>query len=308
MNHYKLPSHWVFAAHLGPKTPFYKNSQHLESWLKKNATSNHTAIKSHTPFLTLCSEGYPTSLRGAQAPPVLFYRGNINLLYKRLIAAVGTRYCSTHGLEYARLLSLYLSEHQLPSISGLAQGIDCMIHEQAKGCTIGVLPCGFNKIPSSLKIKCDSIIAQGGLILSEFLPNMPPRKWRYIQRNRIIAWLAEMVILIEAPQHSGALHTVRYAQKRKRVVWVVPSSPLSVHNRGGLGLIAMGFPALCSLKQLAHLFNIPVPVEKNRIMSRRDFARHLNLHHDELDKELTRLQIEGTILPLSFGHFLWNPS
>ena len=237
----------------------------------------------------------------------MFYRGNIGLLKQDALGVVGTRYCSIQGLEYARILSRYLAEHQVPSISGLAQGIDRMVHKHARGCTIGVLPCGFQRIHPSLKSICDSIVEQGGLIVSEFLPHETARKWRYIQRNRLIAWLSAAMVLVEAPKTSGALHTVRYAQQRKKAVWVVPSSPLSVHNRGGLELIAMGFSALCSLKQIAHVFELAEPKENNCIMSRRDFARHLNLGQDALDKKLARLELEGKIIPLSFGNYLWNP-
>ena len=196
MFQYNIPAHWVFAAQLGPKCPFYEDPLQLEFWLKENLPKSCSSLSCEIPFLTLSSTDYPNALKGPKAPPVLFYRGNLDLLKKHIIGAVGTRYCSTQGLQYARLLSSYLAENHLPSISGLAQGIDNMVHRHARGCTIGVLPCGFHKIPNSLAMQCEYIIERGGLILSEFLPTSPPRKWRYIQRNRIIAWLSEVVILI----------------------------------------------------------------------------------------------------------------
>ena len=308
MSYYTLPAHWVFALRFGQKLPTFKNESLLEEWLKNNTPASCQEIQSSTPFLTISHPLYPSALKGKGAPCVLFYQGDLTLLQKTCIAVVGTRYCSIRGVQYAKEIVHYLHTHKVISVSGLAYGIDNIVHRAAHGYTIGILPCGFDARSSTLQETCSHIIEQGGLILSEYLPQDVARKWRYIRRNRIIAWISSILILVEAPRSSGALHTVRYARERVIPVLVVPSSPLEEQNQGGLKLIAMGFPMLYSIKQLALLLNLPVPQNEKSVMSRSDLARSLNLSHKELDIELRRLQINGTLIPISFGNFLWNPS
>ena len=124
--------------------------------------------------------------------------------------------------------------------------------------------------------------------------NTSSRKWRFIQRNRIIAWLAHALVLIEAPMESGALHTVRFAQQRDKKIWVVPSSPLTYSNHGGLALISSGFEALCHIDQLMIKCVSDETKKTHRpqsVMSFSEIAQHLNMSTKEtVQRALSRLE------------------
>jgi DNA processing protein len=224
---------------------------------------------------------------------------------------VGTRKCSIQGAVFTKQISQFLAEHNIISVSGLAHGIDEIVHQNACSKTIGIMPCGFGgTLPTKTQNLCTRIVEEGGLLLSEFPPNTPPRKWRFIQRNRIIAWLASELILVEAPRASGALHTVRFAMEKEKKVWVVPSSPLVYSNHGGLELIAAGFAPLCNINQLSIHLNIEKhrqPQRSQSVMSFSEFAHHLNMNTQQATKELIKLEIEGKITTLPNGYFAWNP-
>ena len=309
MTKFILSKEWAFACQNPQKIPQYLNASVLEDWLKKHTPAAASNLKSPCAFLRSVDELYPQELIGFQSPPVLFYQGNLTLLRQRKISVIGTRKCSLLGMEFTKKLSSFLRDHSIVSVSGLAYGIDEIVHQQAPERTIGILPCGFgNAVPTRIQKMCQKIIDAGGLILSEFAPDTPPRKWRFIQRNRIVAWLGEELIVVEAPQESGTLHTVKYAMDRDKKIWVVPSSPLLQSNRGGLSLIAAGFPSLCSVHQLAVHLEIPYEQEQALILSFSEFAQHGNMSTVEATKALTKMQLNGTVTPLQNGYFVWNPS
>ena len=309
MQQFVLSKEWAFACRNPQKTPPNLSPHALEEWLKQHTPIDSKCIPSAYPYIRSVDEGYPEELHGYQAPPVLFYRGNISLLHKPKIAIVGTRKASVLGVEFCKLLSSFLYNNDIISVSGLAHGIDEVVHHQALSKTIGILACGFgDSLSSKTKHLCQKIVDAGGLIVSEFPPNTPPRKWRFIQRNRIIAWLGKEVILVEAPHESGTLHTIKNAMDRNKHIWIVPSSPLSHTNRGGLALIAAGFPPLCSIQQLAHHLQLSYKAEKKSILSFSEFAQYSNMSTKDAMKELTKLELHGTIKTLQNGYFVWNPS
>ena len=96
------------------------------------------------------------------------------------------------------------------------------------------------------------IIVNNGLVLSEFLPTTPPRKWTYLQRNRIVAWLSNQLILVEAPAKSGAVHIALQAISKGIQVWVVPWDPHWDSGKGCLQLIAAGAPIIQRKADLLH--------------------------------------------------------
>ena len=314
MKQYTLTKSWSFALQRPHHIPQNISPKQLEVWLKKHTPGHIVETTSSTPFLRQIDDIYPKSLLGIQSPPVLFYKGDIGLLKATKIGVVGTRKCSVQGAVFTKNISQFLSDSDIVSISGLAYGIDEIVHQNAQGKTIGIMPCGFGgKLPIRTQNICNQIVKEGGLLLSEFAPNTPPRKWRFIQRNRIIAWLADELILVEAPLQSGALHTVRFAMEKEKKVWVVPSSPLVYSNHGGLELIAAGFPPLCHINQLsAHLRRVyggkeKQPPKPQSVMSFSEFAHHLNMNTQQATKELIKLELEGKISTLPNGYFAWNP-
>lgn len=310
MTTYTLPKTWAFALHKSNELPTHLNGQELNDWLIRHVPHHVQDQQVNTPFLTLQDNQYPKALLGTRAPPVLFYKGNLDILNKHIVAVVGTRKCSAMGIEFTKTLSRFLCTNDTISISGLAYGIDEIVHQEALSHTIGVMPCGFGaSLPSRTQDLCDKIIQEGGLLISEFPPHSPPRKWRFIQRNRLIAWLAEALILVEAPVQSGALHTVDFAQQRNKKIWIVPSSPLTHSNQGGLQLIAAGFDVLCHLQQLGHYLGYKTSTTTpNAIMSLSELANHLNMNTKQAMRALSQLEIEGKISSLPNGYFSWTPS
>ena len=310
MTTFTVPPSWSFALQNSQHIPVHDTPDALELWLKQKTPHHQQQLQSPTPFLLQTSPSYPAILMGRKAPYVLFYRGNLDLLTKRRVAVVGTRKCSAQGITYTQYLAQHLYEHDIVSVSGLAYGIDEVVHKYSYAKTIGIMPCGFGaKLPQRTEELCSKIVREGGLLLSEFPPYTPARKWRFIQRNRIIAWIAHALVLVEAPLESGALHTVRFAQQRNKKIWVVPSSPLTYSNHGGLALISSGFEALCHIDQLMLYFQMQSKQTERpqSVMSFSEFAQHLNMNTKQAVREINKLELAGKLTSLPNGYYAWNP-
>ncbi|MEC7987839.1 MAG: DNA-processing protein DprA [Myxococcota bacterium] len=262
-------------------------------------------LPSPTPFITWNNPNYPSFLkRQPKAPPVLFYRGNLSLLTERVIGIVGTRKCTQNGRNMARQIASVINQAGLCTISGLAYGIDKTVHLSSLSKTIGILPCGFSSITSpQIQTLTQTILEQNGLILSEFLPHHPPRKWRFIRRNRLIAWLAEEIVIVEAPPKSGALHTAQFALEAGQSLWAVPCSPLQNTGAGCLNLIQAGARPLCNLKQFA--FHLGISYTEKEIFNVSEFAQKLNLNETQALRILMKKVIDGQIKTLSNGYYQW---
>lgn len=194
------------------------------------------------PFLTLADDRYPAALMQAPfAPPVLFLRGDATLLRAPAVALVGSRACTATGRRLAGQLAAQVVAAGGVVVSGLAHGIDHAAHEASLARTIAVLGQGL-AAPLSQRQRdlADRIVAAGGLVLSELLPEHPAHRWTFPQRNRIIAGLSRATVVVEAARRSGALITAREALALGRDVLAVPGSPLAPASQGCLDLIADG--------------------------------------------------------------------
>lgn len=195
-----------------------------------------------------CEEGYPAQLRPLQsAPAVLYVAGGLDralaLLERDVVAIVGTRRASGYGLEVARSLGRGLAAAGITVISGMALGIDSAAHAgalAANGATVAVLPGGADKpYPASRRALHDRIVAAGA-VLSELPAGAAVRRWTPLARNRIIAGLASMTLVVEACPGSGALLTAAYARELARPVGAVPGRVTSGLAAGPNGLIRDG--------------------------------------------------------------------
>ena len=170
---------------------------------------------------------YPELLRAIPDPPLLLYgKGRLpNPDRIPLVGVVGTRKCSDYGLSAARELGYGLGLHGAGIVSGMAAGVDAAVTVgalQAKAPTVGVLGCGLDVIfPKSNRELYARMEAEGCLI-SEFPPGTPAVKWNFPRRNRIISGLSVAVVVVEAPEKSGALITARLALEQGRDVFAVP--------------------------------------------------------------------------------------
>ncbi|MBC2191677.1 DNA-protecting protein DprA [Listeria sp. FSL L7-0229] len=195
--------------------------------LSEIATAESFFYDDITPVWIL-DDHYPELLREIyEAPPILFCKGNIDLLQKQAIAIVGTRQMSEYGRKACRQIASELSEHQLVIVSGMAVGIDTTAHKaalQKSGATIAVLGSGVNNIYPLKNQLLANDIAQDGLLLSEYLPDEEARRWHFPERNRIISGLSMGTVIIEAAERSGSLITADMALEQNRQVFAVPGN------------------------------------------------------------------------------------
>lgn len=179
--------------------------------------------------LTFRDAAYPVRLRNIADPPVvLYYKGRLpELDALPVIGIVGTRKASAYGLTTAKRMGYQIGKCGGIVVSGMAYGIDGMAMAGALTAgqkTVGVLGCGADIVyPLSNKALFKDV-EEYGCILSEFPPGYPPGKWTFPRRNRIISGLSNGVLVIEAPEKSGALITARMAAEQGRDVFVVPGN------------------------------------------------------------------------------------
>jgi DNA processing protein len=178
------------------------------------------------------------------APEYLFVQGNSDRLAERCLSVVGTRRPSDRGLAAAFRFGHALGESGLVVVSGLALGVDSAAHRgalAANGFTVAVLGHGLDRIyPSVNRELAQSILRRGGCLVSEYAPGVPPLRPYFPLRNRIIAALSELTIVIEAAKRSGSLITAQYALDLGRELAVLPGRFDDVAYEGGHRLIQDG--------------------------------------------------------------------
>jgi DNA processing protein len=172
--------------------------------------------------------GYPVRLRGLPKPPeCLWVAGRLPAVHERLVAIVGARAATGAGCARTQALAADLGRRSVAIVSGGAFGIDAAAHEGALAAhapTFAVLGCGTDIAYPDRHQDLFARIAGAGGLLSEYPPGTPPRRGQFPARNRIIAALAEAVIVTEAAMRSGALITARIAQQLGRILLAVPGS------------------------------------------------------------------------------------
>ncbi|HTP58066.1 MAG TPA: DNA-processing protein DprA, partial [Spirochaetia bacterium] len=180
---------------------------------------------------------YPSQLRTIYDPPVtLFFRGTLPENGCLLAGIVGTRFPSGGARKAAFGLGFELGRHGIGVVSGLAKGVDREAHEgcvMAGGYSIAVLGSGVDLVyPTSSAAVGRALLEAGGAILSEYPPGALPLQFHFPARNRIINGLSRAVVVVQAPEHSGALITATYAAEEGRDVYV--------HSAGIPGTVGTG--------------------------------------------------------------------
>ena len=186
-----------------------------------------------------------------EPPAVLFHQGDPGLLDGPRVAIVGTRRCSATGRGVAFELGRDLAAAGVSVVSGLAAG-----HRRrraprgARGRRrhrpIGVVGCGLDVVYPAHQHELWRSVAEVGLLLSEAPPGARPERWRFPARNRIIAALADVVVVVESHARGGSLHTVDEADRRARDVFAVPGSVRNPAAAGTNALLAEGRAPACS--------------------------------------------------------------
>lgn len=190
------------------------------------------------------SPDYPSRLRELEVPPfALYLKGPATAEPDRSVAIIGTRRATPYGRRMAGDLASGLARYGVTVVSGLARGIDLAAHRgalDAGGITMGVLGCGLDHVAPPSAAPQYLEMARRGLLVSEFAPETPPAPRNFPRRNRIIAALADAVIVVQAGARSGTSITVGYALELNRPVFGVPGPVGPEASRGVHDLLRQG--------------------------------------------------------------------
>jgi DNA processing protein len=213
----------------------------------------------------LVRSALPPLLRAIFDPPKrLHVRGDAELrvLAQPAVAIVGARSCSPYGTQVARLLGRELAGAGLVVVSGMARGIDAEAHRgalEAGGVTVAVLGCGVDRDYPAAHAELARRICERGLVVSEYEPGVEPAPWRFPARNRIIAGLSAVTVVVEARERSGALITADFALEEGRDVLAVPGEITSPLSAGANALLRLGAAPCTGAGDVLELFGLGAP-------------------------------------------------
>lgn len=189
-------------------------------------------------YKIIYKEEFPEKLKIIKnSPEKLYAIGNINLIYEKSFAIVGSRKISNYGIENCKKFAKELVLRDIPIVSGMAIGTDTIAHQTAleyNGKTIAVLGSGFKNIYPESNLKLfNNIIENNGLIITEYEENVEPLKENFPKRNRIITALSEGILVIEAAYRSGTSITAKNAKEQGKKVFAIPGK---IDNKLGVGV------------------------------------------------------------------------
>lgn len=307
----------------------------LSSLIKNNQSAYERAEreiafaeKYNVQLLTFSDDAYPRRLKECyDAPSVLYYRGNADLNSNRVVSIVGSRKATHYGRNLCDELVEALTDYNVIVVSGLAYGIDSFAHKASVSHgipTVGVLGHGLDQIyPPSNRNLAKDMLENGG-ILSEFPFNSKPERQNFPQRNRIIAGMADVVIVVEAAIQGGALITAEIANNYNRDVCAFPGNVNQEYSAGCNFLIKSHRAHLISrAKDLEYLMSWeqvetkPKPIQiqmefslsgiekkvhelirHHHSLSMDEISTKLNLAQSKLTITLLELEMKGLLVAL----------
>jgi DNA processing protein len=242
-----------------------KQAENFLNFRKKNDPESlfDELLKENVEIITIKDEAYPPQLKEiASAPPVMYIRGNKNILARKSIAVVGSRKFTDYGQRVAENLTRDLVRAGLTIVSGLALGIDGIAHNaalNAEGTTIAVLGTGIDDAtiyPREHFSLAKRILENNGALLTEQPLKTPSLKQNFPARNRIMSGLALGTLVIEAAENSGSLITAEFALEQNREVFAVPGDVFSPQSAGANQLLKRGAKLVCSASDILEELNI----------------------------------------------------
>lgn len=280
--------------------------------------------------ITLSTSDVPEKLRNIPGPPKqLFVMGNdVNeLLQRPCVTVVGSRKVSAYGKAVTSGLAGELAKAGLVIISGLAIGVDSLAHKaalDAGGLTIAVLPSGLDKIyPSGHYSLAMQILQQGGALITEYPDGEIAFKDHFIARNRLASGLGDALLVTEAAERSGTLHTANFALEQGKPVLAVPGNITSPTSAGTNNLIKTGATPVTSAQDVFIALGLELTNNKREaprasnpneqilldllfsgISDGTELLENSELEVSLFNQTLTMLEIRGQIRPL--GNNRWT--
>ena len=200
----------------------------MEALNKSEQTKEIISTIDGLNIITIYDDDYPERFNdlGNSKPVILYAIGNVSLLREQTMAIIGTRHPGEHTRNVGRrFINRVVKEKNLVIVSGLALGCDMIAHEEVLNCngrTIAVLPSGFNMIsPKSNIPLARQIVKNGGLILTEYDPQIEVNRFTPVQRDALVAALSDKVFVLECGIKSGTMHTVKHALKMRKPIAVL---------------------------------------------------------------------------------------
>ena len=270
---------------------------------------------------------YPEPLRNWPENPLgLFIWGDWTVSHSPTIAIVGTRGATTYGKAVATKFAESFARAGVVVVSGGALGIDAAAHKGAiveGGKTIAVLAGGIDKLYPAVHRGLFQQIREGhGCLVSQFACGTKPDGFRFLARNHIIAALSQAIVVVEAPERSGAIHTANRANELGRQVFVVPANIDNVNFRGSHALIRDGATLVDHPDQVLNAIGISPGVEVSPNLPIGDVAAKIlttlsttplavefildrtGLPMSDVISELTIMELEGRIIHDAGGYAL----
>lgn len=278
---------------------------------------------------TLTLKQLPERLQHIPSPPQQLYWAGADvksLLQHKVVAVVGSRKLTPYGERVTYDLAHALAEQGVVIVSGLALGVDAVAHRaalDAGGHTIAVLPGPLETIyPRSHQPLAEQILQNNGALLSEYPAGTPPFRPNFIARNRLVAGLADVLLITEAAEKSGSLHTARFALEQGHDVLAVPGAITSPTSQGTNNLLKAGAKVVTGYEDVMHALGLTVHRTKLQHLKGRneseqsvldllmrgvsdgdDLQRLSELDVTAFNQTLTMLELGGKIRPLGANHW-----
>lgn len=257
----------------------------------------------------------------AQPPKNLYFIGELPKERRPTVAIIGSRKLTAYGKEVGHRLAYDLASQGIVIISGLAIGIDAIAHQaalEASGTTIAILGNGLPQVyPASNRQLGERIVGSGGAIISEYEPGKPAMAHQFLERNRLVSGLSDVVVVVEAASRSGTLSTANHALEQGKDVAAVPGNITSPMSAGCNNLIKHGAAPITDAKDVLQLLGIdetqtqaalPLAHTKEEAQIIRLIASGVRDGHDlqiqssldtsSFNQTISMLEISGKIRPL----------
>lgn len=280
--------------------------------------------------ITFYNENYPYLLKEISSPPFCLYcKGNLQLLNTTCVGIVGSRKPTEYGIVVTKQYAKELSNAGVTVVSGMAAGVDGIAHKevlQSNGQTIAVLAGGFDNIYPLTNLQLFNEMIKNNLVITEYRPDVKPETYYFPVRNRIIAGLSKGVIVTEAGEKSGSLHTINYAIEFNREIFAVPgkiNSPMSKGTnsiiqqyQGSITLSPEDVLTFLNIKKEKNNKNLEVQLDINAqlvldyiVTEKKTFqeiADFTKLSAKELNSILLELEMSGLVTKLANNSYIMS--